>query len=189
MPKGKYVHVIKQNVGKYAVGTIHSTSQGDLVILEKFGKLNGQCRCTIRFIATGYTATVQANNISSDKVKDQRRPSVCGIGYLDGIKIPTRGTYVRRVYDLWANMLRRVTTDPLYADVTIATEWLSFKTFLNSVTDIPNHDAWESDPSMHLDKDSVVPGNRIYSLSTCSFISAVANTSEASLRRWASVRS
>ena len=185
MPSGIYNRELNQNRGKYAVGTHHLTKYGEVVVLEKLEKQ----RLVIRFINTGYVCTCKMQNLGMDKVKDQRFPSVYGLGYLDGIKVPSRGVGIRPIYDLWANMLKRVTSDPLYKDISVDTNWLSFKTFLNSVTDIPGYDAWELDHSMHLDKDIRVPGSKVYSLSTCTFVSAKLNMSDASNRRWARVRS
>lgn len=178
MPKGVYTRKSKVNSGKYAVGTVHTTNQGDLKVIERYDD-----RTVIaRFLNTDYVTKCRTSNIASNKVKNHRLPSVYGVGYLDGIKLQPRGTYLRRVYDLWANMIKRAYTE--YVDSSVATEWHSFRTFLNSIVDIPNYEAWERGDDVHLDKDIRVSGNKVYSLSTCMFVSAYENMSDASNRRW-----
>ena len=183
MPKGIYSRKTKE--GKYGVGTLHLCAGREIIILEKlpreFGK---QPRAVIRFTKTGYVANVQLSNIPTGKVKDRREPSVYGVGYIGSdISIPSRYTSeVRRTYDLWANMLKRCyhtmeggTVDP---------RWHNFTTFLNTISDVAGYSSWLKDPTMHLDKDTLVPGNKLYSRDTCAFISAFENVRDSAQRRW-----
>ena len=178
----------KSSPRKYAVGTEHQTEQGTIVILEHIPKgsaNNTNTRSVIRFKDTGYVANVQTANIPANKIKDRRKPTVYGVGYIGSeIRIPKRGEYIRRVYDLWANMLRRCYHDCLdcYEDVSVDPRWHNFTNFLNTVERIPNYDMWLADGSMHLDKDK--SGSRVYSLDTCTFLSPEENTSLARDKRW-----
>lgn len=180
---------------KYAVGTKHVTAQGELIILELIKKniKDGimQQRAVVRFTATGWTCNVQTSNIIAGKVKDKRLPSVYGVGYLDtDIKIPQRGSIIRRVYDLWANMLKRVYHDTntrnweYYKDVTVDKRWHSFKHFLSTIVDVDGYLDWEKDSSMHLDKDIKVKGNRVYCKDTCTFVTNTENSRAANQKRW-----
>ncbi len=77
----------------------------------------------------------------------------------------------QRVYVVWMNLLKR-TLSPLsqrqeqYRDCTICNEWLLFSNFKN----------WYEDPvngyqeGYHLDKDILLPHNRVYSPETCCFV-------------------
>ena len=169
---------------KYSQGTIIQTANGEVEILRNLG--TRPTRLIIRFTATGYMTECRATNLISNKVKDHRLPSVYGVGYLDGVRVQPRGTEQRRIYDLWANMLKRAYGgyDISYQDVTVDTPWLSFKTFLNTFSDIPNYEAFLRGEDVHLDKDLRVPENRMYSLQTCQFISALENTTHARNKGW-----
>lgn len=180
---------------KYAVGTKHKTKQGELVVLELINKnlklgIRNQ-RAVIMFTGTGWTANVQTSNIMADKVKDKRLPTVYGVGYLDtDMKIPARGTIIRRVYDLWANMLKRAYHDTntrnwdYYKDVTVDRRWHSFSHFLNTIIDVEGYDLWEKDSSMHLDKDIKVSGNKTYCKDSCKFVTNTENARAANYKRW-----
>ena len=176
---------------KYDAGTIHNCSGGEFIILEriKATEENGlkNARAVIRFTATGYTCNVQLSNIPQNKIKDKRLPTVYGIGYLDtDITIPARssGSLIRAMYDLWANMLKRVygNYDTYYSDATVDKRWHSFKNFLNTVHNVPGYADWVQDHSMHLDKDH--SGTRVYSMTTCEFITPANNAKLAAQKRW-----
>ena len=170
---------------KYSVGSIHNVEgQGDLIIVEylpkdlKKGIKNS--RAVIRFLETGCTRNIQLSNILKGSVKDLKKPTVYGVGYLDtDMKIPTResGSEIRRAYDLWANMIKRTVIDKSYTDVTVDVRWHSFKNFLNSLPELDGYEAWRKGDDVHLDKDIKVKGSRVYSKDTCSFVSAFDNVS------------
>lgn len=182
MPKGVYDRPLVYK-GKYKVGSIHDTPQGPIKVLEvdltTLGR-GGQTRGVIRFLNTGTVRNVQFNNIRSGKVKDYNLPSVCGVGYIGSeLRIPQRGnSEIRRAYDLWANMLKRVTSEPGYEDVKVHPNWLNFTRFLNTLPLVPGYDDWVAGEDVHLDKDLRVPGSRVYGLDTCWFIPATQNLSK-----------
>lgn len=188
MPKGIYARKPRLN-NKYAVGTRHKCGEDTVVILENLPRVPGRNRrVVVRFEESGYVANVQASNIAPGKVRDPRKRTVYGVGYLDmDIKIPRRGDgFIRRVYDLWANMLRRCYTDykGCYVGVTVDPRWHSFRAFLNSLEDVPGFPEFERGENVHLDKDTRVPGSKVYSVDTCAFIPAFENIRDGALRRW-----
>ena len=192
MPKGIYKR--KPKATKYAPGTIHDTPQGKIKVLDYIRATNSKRpRAIILCLETGYVANVQCTNIATGKFRDYRKRSVYGVGYL-GTKmhIPSRssGSIIRRLYDLWANMLKRAYGgyDPSYDDVTVEPAWHSFEKFMKTIINVSGYAEWErNDEPMVLDKDIRVPGSRIYSRETCMFVTPQENTSDASKRRWASV--
>lgn len=191
MPKGVYTRKPKST--KFEVGTIHNTPQGPVKILEHLKDTSGgkHHRVVILCMETGYVANVQCTNITTGKFKDYRKRTVYGIGYLGtNIHIPSRdsGLLLRRIYDLWANMLKRAYAgyDKSYSDVSVDQRWHSFEVFLNTISDVPGYTEWERGANLVLDKDTRVPGNRMYSRDTCHFISPYKNSQDASTRRWAS---
>ncbi len=180
----------------FAPGTIIQTpNAGKVIVLEyiplKKARMLGfsNARAVIRLLDTGTVLNVQCGNIKAGKVRDPRKPTVYGVGYLGAdIVIPARGAHpVRDVYDLWANMLKRCYGgyETSYVGCSVDRRWHSFLNFLNTVSLIPGYEEWVKDKSMHLDKDIHVPGNKVYSLNTCQFVTGSENVSESSSRRWA----
>jgi len=181
MPKGVYERGAYK--GKYKPGTQHDTPAGPITVLSVDAATCGRGQATrlvIRFNRTGAVREVQANNLSQGKVKDYMLPTVYGVGYIgSSLTIPQRGcSEVRRAYDLWCNMLRRVQRDTAYTDVTIDPRWLNFTQFLNSMDKLPGIEEWRAGADVHLDKDLRIPGSRTYGLDTCWFIPAAANLSK-----------
>ena len=77
-------------------------------------------------------------------------------------------------YEAWNSMLRRCYSNeyhekqPSYIDCTVCNEWLYFMTFR----------AWmikEDWMNKELDKDIIIPGNRVYSPETCCFVDKSVN--------------
>lgn len=114
---------------------------------------------------------------------------VCGVGVNDAdyiVQIKEESGYVggkrkRRViwicpyYQRWANLIKRCYSEkeqirkPAYIGCTVCDEW---KYFSNFKAWMENQD-WEG---KELDKDVLVPFNRVYSPETCIFVSSVVNT-------------
>jgi len=191
MPKGVYKRSNKYK-GKYCEGSIHQTDQGEIEVIKNLPREKGkQPRSIVRFTETGYTVNIQRSNIPLNKVKDRRKPSVYGVGYLDtDIKIPMRGSssIIRRIYDLWANMLKRAygnyKCQDMYTEVTVDKRWHSFKQFLNTIHMIEGYEEWEKNNGWHLDKDIKEYGNTIYSLDKCVFVPVEMNARAACYKRW-----
>ena len=77
-------------------------------------------------------------------------------------------------YSKWSNMLKRCyspeyqESNPTYKGCTVAEEWHSFMNFRVWM----ESQAWKG---LHLDKDMLIPGNKIYSPAACMFISRAIN--------------
>lgn len=180
---------------KYFAGEEYETPCGKVKILEILPRLKGVSgrsnkRAVVRFVESGYTCNIQLSNLPTGKVKDRRQPTVYGVGYLDtDITIPQRGeSIVRRIYDLWANMLKRCYGDrdsrnwSYYKDVTVDKRWHSFKQFMSTIHMVEGYELWEKDSSMHLDKD--LSGSQVYSLTTTKFMTNSENARLACQKRW-----
>lgn len=81
---------------------------------------------------------------------------------------------ILRSYSIWQGMLQRCYSDtrlvefPAYKDCSVATEWFLFTNF----------DCWFTEnyvKGWQLDKDILVPGNKLYSPDTCIFVSPALN--------------
>ena len=187
MPKGIYKR--KPRSTKYAAGTVHETPAGRIRILEHIYHPDKANRAVILFEESGWVANVQCTNIPAGKIRDCRKRTVYGVGYLGtDIRIPSResGSIIRRLYDLWANMLKRCygPYKGQYEGVVVDVRWHSFSAFMNTVTELPGYAEWEAHRNYVLDKDIRVPGNKVYSKDTCMFVDASENIAEASNRRW-----
>ena len=77
-------------------------------------------------------------------------------------------------YKIWSNMLKRAYSPkyhakrPTYTGVTVCEEWHSFMAFRVWMMT----QDWEG---KQLDKDIIVPGNKVYSPATCAFVSSQIN--------------
>jgi len=78
-------------------------------------------------------------------------------------------------YNTWSNMLSRAYSQkfharqPTYIGVTVCEEWHSFMAFRSWMI----KQDWEG---KHLDKDIIVPGNKVYSPNRCAFVSRETNS-------------
>lgn len=169
-------------MSKYTIGAKFENRQGSVFTLVHH---EGGPFWTVRF-DSGYETVAKTQNIVYGKVKDYLRPSVYGVGYIgSGMRIPTResGDVVRKHYDLWANMIKRIVQERGYEDVTVHPSWHNFTTFNSEVTTLEGYSDWLLDSAgYHLDKD--LSGSCTYSKGTCRFIPASENLSDASNRRW-----
>ena len=169
-------------MSKYTIGAKFLNRQGSEFTLVCH---EGGPYWTVQF-ESGYKTVAKTQNIIYGKVKDYLRPSVYGMGYIgSGMKIPTRvsGELSRRHYDLWANMLKRVTSERGYEDVSVHSTWCNFTVFNAEITELDGYSDWLLDSTgYHLDKD--ISGSRTYSKSTCAFVPAAVNLSDAANRRW-----
>ena len=179
---------------KYEVGGIYDTPKGKIKILARTpgkrfpdGKRRHP-RIIIEIVKTGTILNVQSGNIATGKFTDYMEPSVYGVGFIgSNIQIPARGTsIIRRIYDLWANMLKRAYGGykTSYKEISVDTRWHNFTNFLNTIQEVPNYEAWEENSNFNLDKDIIRKGNKVYSKETCMFVPPLINQSDCAMRRW-----
>lgn len=115
----------------------------------------------------------------------QHEATVCGIGYI-GNNYNKKTD--RKLYMRWNNIIQRCynpnsTNYPYYGGngVTIASEWHNFSNFkewfLNNIYDI-------GDETIVIDKDILVPNNKIYSSDTCLLVPISFNSIFAGLNEY-----
>lgn len=131
-------------------------------------------KVTIKF-DDGYTIITSYSSFISGKIAHPLDKRVCGVGYMgygeytgwsNKIKNPEYSTWVRmfqRCYD--EATLKRT---PTYNGCTVCEEWHNFQNFAKWYN--KNYYKIENE-QMHLDKDILVKGNKIYSPETCCFVS------------------
>lgn len=113
------------------------------------------------------------DNVPANKISISRRSPLFGVGindssYITRPKIDGK-QLVCQAYSSWKYMLYRAYNDnyhnrfPTYLDVVVCDEWLTFSKF--RVWWVDNYvEGWE------LDKDLLVPNNKVYSPETCVYV-------------------
>ncbi len=89
--------------------------------------------------------------------------------------------YHDRAYKLWQSMMSRCYTKSLqnstyYEKARVATRWRCFEFFLDDLHLVVGFDLWKNDNKMQLDKD-LLGDFKIYSLTSCCFLSPYLNAS------------
>lgn len=135
----------------------------------------------IQFEVTGFELTTSATSIRGGQVKDCMLPSIFNVGYVGtGPYHPTELGNRTQAYECWFGMLKRcydvnrTTRNKSYDGVVVCDEWCNFQNFAEWFN--AHHVT-----GMHIDKDIKQRGvkNKVYSPSTCIFITPTKNNIEA----------
>ena len=152
----------------------------------------------------GYLATIVAYTVSTDievifndeqntKIKTRyeqfQKQNICnpnhrsvyGVGYMGVGKYGSTnldGKKTKR-YETWCNMMKRCYSEryqqkrPTYVGCTVCEEWHNFQNFAKWYEE----NYYEVDgEQMHLDKDILVKGNKVYSPESCVFVPKIINS-------------
>lgn len=163
-------------------GQIFKTNSGPAVVLE----YRNARQVRIRFTSTGTEKLTSSYLLRAGRVRDQLAPSVYGVGFCSGSGYRNGGKYTNAGRK-WVLMMARC-YDPNnkrlpYSNVTVAPEW----------HDYSNYEIWHNSQNfdiegLELDKD-LLPflrgenDQKIYSESTCTFLSHELNLALAQLQR------
>jgi len=133
---------------------------------------------------TGFSKITRSDHILSGKVRDPYAPSLYGVGFIGvGKYLASKAKICTPAYERWSAMLQRCYSPllhekfPTYTDCTVAKEWHNFQIFAE----------WYYAnvlPEYELDKDILVDGNKVYSQSTCLFVSTQKNTEKACAKNY-----
>lgn len=121
---------------------------------------------------SGYVTKDKYVNFTDGNVRDPYIPTVYGHGYIGYGKHKTveNGKHTR-MYKIWTSMLQRCYSGKdyvsTYNDCTVCKAWLNFQNFAQWYEE--NYYEIEGQ-RMHLDKDILYQGNKIYSPHTCVFV-------------------
>jgi hypothetical protein len=159
------------NYNKDRIGEIRQNNQGYEYEIIGFE----DNKFSVRFIKTGYVVeNVHTAGVWNNTIKDYLEISVAGVGYLGSPLTPDK----RVMYFRWDKMLRRCydMNNPSYCNygakgVYVCDSWLCFANYFNDLPSLPGYD-WEliKKGLLDLDKDKLVKGNKVYSPSTCCFL-------------------
>ena len=148
-----------------------NTFGSEMVIVECRGALDIDVYFPeYNWIAKG----MRYDNFKKGNIKCPYERRVYGVGYLgEGkYKVYENGKNTK-YYDAWHDMLNRCYSEklhkkyPTYKDCKVCDEWHNFQNFGIWYKD--NYYKIE-DEKMHLDKDILIKGNKIYSPDTCIFV-------------------
>lgn len=130
-------------------------------------------KITIQFMDEfQHEAITQGYNLKSGKVKNPYHRSVFGVGFIGSgdYKVTIDGSLTRE-YITWRSMLSRcyysgsAEKNNSYSGCSVSPDWHSLQVFAEWFHAQPFNSL-----GYDLDKDVVVPGNRIYSAEACAFV-------------------
>lgn len=120
----------------------------------------------VKFKDNGNSVHTTWNNFKKGTVRNPYDKSLCGIAYVG------QGNYTSSddfLYKKWASMINRVYGNKIqinYKDCSVSEEWLNYQNFAEWLYNY-QHEYHEVDESYHLDKDILIPKNKIYSKDNC----------------------
>lgn len=112
------------------------------------------------------------SNFKTGQIKNPYDRTMCGVGYpgVGKYEIRISKTQVTKEYECWASMYTRCYSDtnkrrhPAYYDICeICEEWHDFQKFGQWF----ERNKYECDGRLHIDKDILYPGNKIYAPDKC----------------------
>lgn len=155
---------------KIKVGSTWTTRDGSMI--EVLELLKNQ-EVVIRFLApVRYEDVVLYGNILSGSIANKFKPSVCEKGFLGKYPVDVKS----KLYTSWSGMLNRVynsTTDTAkanYGDCKVAEKWFYIGNYAEWFNKQVVEDNWQ------LDKDLLLPGNKVYCEDYCIFLPKEINT-------------
>lgn len=130
----------------------------------------------VRF-ENGFEDYFSQDSLERCSFKNKTYPSVYGVGFSG------KGVYSSRrhnkIYKKWQSMLQRCfdrefqKQHDTYLDCTVCEDWFNFQNFAEWAYSQPNY---SDNYKLHLDKDLLKKGNRLYSPENCCFIPHEINT-------------
>ena len=150
----------KESLGRYEMKIIEYKSYSDITI-----EFQDKQKAVVH---TAY------NNFQKGNVKNPYHPSVYGIGYIGQGKYKVaKNDKITKPYQTWKGMLercydeKRLKKQPTYTECIVCEEWLCFQNFAEWYC--KNYYECNGE-TMHLDKDILYKGNKIYSPETCMIV-------------------
>lgn len=162
--------VVKGHIKENRTGeTNYNTFGSKMTIIEYMGSHN----MTVEF-DSGYTTKATYDIFKKGNIRSPYCKTVCNTGYLGEGKYKCRENNMPTIeYICWHSMIGRCydkkiqERQPTYIDVTCCEEWHNFQTFAKWFYD--NYYKIDGE-KMHLDKDILHKGNKIYSPENCVFV-------------------
>ena len=161
------------------IGEIHKSNEGyKFEIIEYINS----SQVIIKLVSDvhNFVKTTQYSTLKNGEIKNPYHKGLCNIGFI-GV-----GNYTTKInrkdtiyYKVWKSMIERCYNEkrlekyPTYKDCTVCEEWHNFQNFAKWYEE----NYYEVDGErMHLDKDILIKGNKVYSPETCVFVPERINT-------------
>lgn len=181
---GVIIPFCKEGGDKYKNGKFIITNKVGEINYNRYGsemtivKYNNSCDITVKF-DNGYIKNCTYAQFKNG-TKSPYCKTICGIGVVGLENIyPNIDLEYKKSYDKWRGMITRCYNEkslakaPTYRGCTVSEEWLFY----------PNFKKWFDEnwyeiegQRMHLDKDILHKGNKIYSSDTCIIVPERINT-------------
>lgn len=152
------------------LGESNYNNQGELMTIIEYYNANN---LIVKFDKTSKTKKCTYREFKKGSVSDNFYPSVCGVGYIGDTLIVDNKRKVKKSYKRWADMILRCYGEKwrerykTYSNCTVCDEWLCYANFERWY----NENYYEIiEEIMHLDKDILIKGNKVYSPNTCIFV-------------------
>lgn len=148
------------------VGDSIKTNEGYMVVVTH---IENNKNIKIQF-ENGQSTTATSQNLRKGQVKNPFHPSVVGVGFNGKGKYkPTVNRKITLAYQTWRDILRRCycpaqqRRNQSYIGCSVDTSWHNFQNFAEWF--YANYKT-----GMHIDKDLIKRGNRVYCSDFCSFV-------------------
>ena len=128
----------------------------------------------VLFIETGYISySQQYSNFKKGALKDPYLKTIKGVACVGETSTTDENGKVLKSREVWGDMIKRCYDEkqlkrrPSYMGVTVCDEWLCYANFKEWY----DENIYEiKDERIHLDKDILIKGNKVYSPETCIFV-------------------
>lgn len=152
------------------VGQKYTTNEGYIAeVIEYVNRSN----VTIR-LNDGTVLKRRIDVIKNGQVKNPNHKSIYGVGYIgEGDYTPSKNGVHTQAYRMWKNVLNRCYNEkyllkrPTYEGCAVCEDWHNFQNFAKWYDD--NYYEVENQ-EMHLDKDIIQKGNKVYNPETSVFV-------------------
>lgn len=153
------------------LGEVNYNKNGSKMIIDEYNTAND---IWVKFLEHGNRIHTAYYLFAKGKVTNVYDIAYSGIGYIGEGKYKIREDgKVTKQYTTWSNMLKRCYDEKFhkrqstYKDCTVSEEWLCFQNFAEWFDN--NYYEIEGE-RMHLDKDILVKGNKVYSPNACIYV-------------------
>lgn len=159
------------------VGDVYVNNVGDeFKVIEYLSSSSKTGGIKILFKETGSVRLCSSSDLLRGEVKDLMKPSVCGVGFIGQGRYSSSENGIKPAYYLhWHNMLKRCYERKnghavSYEGCVVDTVWMNLQEFSAWCTKQPLYNKVILGRGTALDKDLLVPDNKLYSSDTCLII-------------------